>query len=192
MSLVLTAAPAVEPVTLAEAKAHARVDGSAEDAFIDSLIVTSRLHIEAALGLALITQSWTLRLDRWPDSAQVAMPMWPIQSIDGISVAGIDSVPVALAADTYWLDGHGSPPRIVVRGSRFPDPGVTALGIEIQFTAGFGDAPGDVPQPIRHALLMLVAHWFENREPVAVGANSVSRIPDTVSKLLAPFRIARL
>jgi uncharacterized phiE125 gp8 family phage protein len=192
MSLVLTAAPAVEPVTLAEAKAHARVDGSAEDAFIDSLIVTSRLHIEAALGLALITQSWTLQLDRWPDGAEVAMPMRPIQSIDGIAVAGIDGVPVALAADTYWLDGNASPARIVARQSRFPDPGVTALGIEIQFTAGFGDAPGDVPQPIRQALLMLVAHWLENREPVLVGASSASRVPDTVSELLAPFRIARL
>jgi len=57
MALVLTSGPASEPVTLAEAKTHLRVDGSAEDTLIASLIITSRLHVEAGLGLALVTQS---------------------------------------------------------------------------------------------------------------------------------------
>jgi uncharacterized phiE125 gp8 family phage protein len=192
MSLVLTAAPAVEPVTLADAKAHCRVDGTAEDAFIDSLIVTSRLHIEAALDLALVTQSWTLRLDRWPDGREVSLPLRPIQSIDEIAITGIDGVPAPLASDSYWLDGNGTPPRLIAKSSGFPEPGVTALGIEIAFTAGFGATASDVPQAIRLALLMLIAHWFENREPVAAGTGEASRIPDTVSELLAPFRIARL
>ena len=51
MSLVMTSGPALEPVSLAEAKAHLRLDDVAEDALLQSLIVTSRLHIEAALGL---------------------------------------------------------------------------------------------------------------------------------------------
>lgn len=66
MPLILTDGPAVEPVTLAEAKAHLRVDGTAEDTLIGSLIVTSRLHVEAAMGLALVTQSWSVFLDAWP------------------------------------------------------------------------------------------------------------------------------
>lgn len=71
MSLVLTSGPALEPVTLAEAKAHLRVDHNHEDSLIQSLIITSRLHIEAALGLALITQSWAYFLDRWPKAPRI-------------------------------------------------------------------------------------------------------------------------
>ena len=67
MALVLTSGPGVEPITLAEAKAHLRIDGSVEDTLILSLVITSRLHIEAALGLALITQGWSYFIDAWAD-----------------------------------------------------------------------------------------------------------------------------
>ena len=68
MPLILTAGPSVEPISLAEAKAHCRVDADAEDTLIASLILAARLHIERCLDLALISQSWSLYLDRWPDS----------------------------------------------------------------------------------------------------------------------------
>ena len=194
MSLILTAPPAAEPLSLAQANAHLRVDSSAEDAFISSLIITSRLHIEAALGLALISQSWAWTLDAWPERREVALPMRPVRSIESITVQGVDGAPTVLSAASYVLDGNASPARIVPLGAGFPASGRPALGIEIRFTAGFGSAPEDVPQPIRQALLMLVAHWFENREPVLVGDNRAGamRIPDTVSELLAPYRTARL
>jgi uncharacterized phiE125 gp8 family phage protein len=63
MANILLSGPSVEPITLADAKSHLRVDTSAEDTLIQSLIMASRLHIEAALDLALITQSWRFRLD---------------------------------------------------------------------------------------------------------------------------------
>ncbi len=72
MALVLTSGPATEPVTVAEAKAHLRLDSDAEDVLIASLIITSRLHLEAALGLALIAQGWTLHLDQFPADGRVA------------------------------------------------------------------------------------------------------------------------
>ena len=90
MALVLTSGPAIEPVTLAEAKAHLRVDGSAEDTLIASLIITSRLHIEAALGLALITQSWSYFLDAWPPGNQLALPLRPVQSIAAVKLYAAD------------------------------------------------------------------------------------------------------
>lgn len=190
MSLDLIAGPAVEPVTLADAKQHLRVDGTAEDAFIQTLIVTSRLHVEAALGLALITQQWTLRLDRWPDGLALELPLRPVTSVEAIRVlpatgAGIDVDPAACV-----LDGRANPARLVL-SSPLPQPGAAALGIEIDFTAGFGAEASDVPAPIRHAILLLVAHWYENREPVAADARPVP-IPAMVSELLAPFRAARL
>lgn len=191
MSLLLTAGPAAEPVSLAEAKAHVRIDGAAEDGLLASLITTSRLHIEAALGLALITQSWQLQLDAWPKRGGVVLPLRPVQAIDAVRVTAFDGTVVTLEPSHYRCDGYGLPPRLLPAASPFPDPGANALGIEIAFVAGYGAAAADVPAPIRQALLHLVAHWFEHREPVHVGATA-SRIPDMVSELLEPYRLVRL
>jgi uncharacterized phiE125 gp8 family phage protein len=192
MALVLTSGPAVEPVSLAEAKAHLRVDGTAEDTLIGSLIVTSRLHVEAALGMALVTQGWSYFLDAWPPSREVALPLRPVQSITAVRVYADDESLVTLAADSYLLDGLGPPARIVRRPtSVWPSPTRAANGIEIAFVAGYGDAAADVPAPIRQAVLLLVAHWHEHREPVELGATGAP-VPPMVSELLLPYRGLRL
>jgi len=191
MALVLTSGPLSEPVTVAEAKAHLRLDGSAEDLLIASLILTSRLHIEAALGLALITQGWRLILDRWPGWPEVPIPLRPIQSIASVSVLAADGTPETMPASGYILDQHGLPPRLIRTGTSWPGPGRLAAGIEIGFTAGYGAAASDVPAPIRQALLMLVAHWYEHRDPIEIGSPVIA-IPSAVSELLAPYREARL
>jgi len=192
MALVLISGPAVEPVSLAEAKAHLRVDGSAEDTLIASLIITSRLHVEAALGLALITQSWSLFLDAWPSGPHVRLPLRPVQSITAVQLYAPDESVETLNPDLFLLDGAGIPPRLVRQGSlAWPAPKRIANGIEIAFTAGFGNAVADVPAPIRQAVLLLVAHWYEHREPIEIGA-AQTRVPHMVSELLGPYRSPRL
>ena len=192
MPLVLTAGPAVEPVTLAEAKAHLRVDGTAEDTLIASLIVTSRLHAEAAAGLALITQSWSTFLDAWPPGPHLKLPLRPVQGIDAVRLYNEAGAATIVPPETYLLDSASAPSRLVRQGAlAWPTPGRIANGIEIAFTAGYGDAAADVPAPIRQAILLLVAHWYEHRSPLEVGAQA-QPIPGMVSDLLGPYRTMRL
>jgi len=192
MPLILTSGPAVEPVTLAEAKAHLRVDGTAEDTLIASLIVTSRLHVEAAAGLALVTQSWSWHLDAWPPGRAVEFPLRPIQSIAAVRLYDESSGATTLDPVTYFLDGTAAPPRLVRHGALpWPRPGRIANGIEVAFTAGYGPAAADVPAPIRQAILLLVAHWYEHRSPLEQGAQPVP-LPAMVTELLAPYRAVRL
>ena len=191
MSMVMTAAPAVEPVTLAQAKAHLRVDDTAEDAYISSLIVTSRLQIEAALGLALITQSWRWTIDDWPGSSALDLPIRPVQQITSIQVVHAIGAATTVSASSYQLDGRGSPPRIVLTTLSPPIPDQPAEGIAISMVAGFGPLATDVPEPIRHALLLLVAHWFERRQAIADEQHPAG-IPVAVNSLLTPYRLVRL
>jgi uncharacterized phiE125 gp8 family phage protein len=191
MPLVMTSGPATEPLTLAEAKAHLRIDDDDEDQLIASLILTSRLHVEAALGLALLTQSWRLVLDRWPKSAVVVVPLQPLQSVAQVRVLAADGNPSVVPAADYVVDVASMPGRIVRTGSAYPTPGRAAGGIEIDFTAGYGALAASVPAPIRQALLLLVAHWYEHRDPIEIGAPGTA-IPDAVARLLAPFRRHRL
>jgi uncharacterized phiE125 gp8 family phage protein len=192
VSLVLITGPALEPVSLAEAKAHLRVDDSAEDALISSLIITSRLHIEAALSLALLTQTWAYWRDAWPARDSVELPLRPVQAITSVRTYAESGAASVLAPDIYALDGDRLTPRLLRRGLQtWPRPGRARSGIEITMVAGFGATTTDVPAPIRQALLLLAAHWYEHREPVEIGT-SLTPIPNMVSELLAPYRWRRL
>ena len=192
MATVLLSGPAVEPITLAEAKAHLRVDSSGEDSLIQSLIMASRLHIEAALDLALITQSWRHQRDVWPPSRVLILPLRPVQSVTAVTLHDDDATSRSLDIDSFVLDGFANPARLVWRGpGAVPAAGMVANGIEIDFVAGHGNAPSDVPPPIRQALLLLIAHWYEHREPVEIGATATT-IPAGVSELLMPYRRRQL
>lgn len=192
MALVMTAAPEAEPISLAEAKAHLRIDGSDEDALLTSLIVAARMLVERTLGLALITQGWLLYLDGAPRSAFIALPIAPVQAVTAVRVYGPDDTPTELDEGTYSVDVLSEPARLMLSASAGQLAPLRRLnGFEVAFTAGYGDAAADVPEPMRHALKLLVAHWFEHREPVVLG-QLAEEVPATVAGLLLPYRRVRL
>ena len=192
MSLVLTSGPAVEPVTLAEAKAHLRLDNTAEDLLITTLITTSRMHIESRLGIALNTQAWSLFIDRLPASHVIPVPLRPLSALNAVRIYADDNTISPLPLAAFELDGLSTPPRLIIRsGVAITSALRKSNAIEINVTAGFGPAPADVPAPIRQALLLLIAHWYEHRDPLEAGA-ATTRIPAVVADLLGPWHTPRL
>lgn len=189
MPAILTSPPAIEPLTLAEAKAHLRVGHAGEDALIGTLIVAARWQVEAATGLRLIEQGWSVLADNWPGAGTFELPVAPLIAVGELNVYGEDDIAAAIDPAHYVVDRYSRPPRLVLRPDRvWVRPGRIANGIEITLTAGFGSAAGDVPVPLREAMLKLVAHWFAFR-----GDEQENRsVPASVSALLAPFRDMRL
>jgi len=187
MSLVMTSPPAVEPVTVAEAKAHMRIDTDAEDILIGSLVLTSRLHIETALSLALITQSWKFTLDRWPKSREIELPLAPLRSVGSVHVIDASGNATTVSDQSYLVDLASRPPRLIWNNSVPPLPGRAAKGIEIDLTAGFGDSAAGVPAPLKHAIPMLAAHRDEPRDPPGSGQDG-GRIPDAAHDPTNPSR----
>ncbi len=191
MALIFRSGPSVEPVSVSEAKAHLRLETDGDDTLVASLILTSRLHIEQALGLALITQEWTYVRDRWPRGGELILPLRPVQAVSAARIFAADGTFQLLDAADYLLDGQGTPARLIAAEGTWPVPGRAAQGIEIDIRVGFGDAASDVPRPIRQALLLLVAHWYEHRDPIEIGSLEAA-IPSAVSELLMPYRVERL
>jgi uncharacterized phiE125 gp8 family phage protein len=191
MALVLTAAPAAEPISLAEVKAHLRVDAGDEDGLLSALIVAARTFIERTLGVALITQGWSYFLDFWPRAGCITLPIQPVQAVGAVKVHDGGGGSVTLDTASYAVDVLSDPARLVLTGALPPAPSRALNAFEVAFTGGYGDEAGDVPGPIAQALKLLVAHWFERREPVVL-ESSAQEVPTMVAALLSPYRRVRL
>jgi uncharacterized phiE125 gp8 family phage protein len=191
MSSILLTPPAVEPVTLADAKAYLRVDNDADDAVISALIAGARSHIEAQTRRALITQTWRLVRDVWPGDGRIAVVPSPLQQVTAARVYRLDGSKQALDLQAFVADPAATPAIISFLTWPLPVPRRPAAGIEIDVEVGYGDDPADVPEPLRQAIKLLVAHWYENRGLIAVG-QTLALLPATVAALVAPYRVLSL
>ena len=192
MASTMTTPPAIEPVSLATAKAHLKVDHSHEDQLIANLITAARQHVEYETGMVMIDQDWSVYFNHWPENGQLVLPLVPVISISGVYVYGDDDVASQIDAAHYVTDTISRPARIVLRGSRqWANPGRIINGIEVKLKAGFGATDTDVPADLIEAILLLVAHWFENRQPVFHG-ETIHTLPRSVSALLKPYRMVQL
>lgn len=190
MALILTAGPQVEPVSLAEAKDYLRIGTDDENAVVASLILAARVHIERALDIALIAQDWSLFLDEWPDDGIVRLPLGPLITVKTIRLLDWEGQASALDSDMYGFDARALRARIWAHAGVWPAPGRRVSGIEITVSVGHGEHPSDVPSPLRQALMMLIAHWYQEREPVVF--DSPAELPLGVRSLLAPYQQVRL
>ena len=183
MPLILTTSPAIEPVTLDEAKAHLKVDTTDDDALIGTLISAGRAKAEWATGRAFITQGWTLAADAWPDDGVFEIPFPPLQSVASVTAYALDDTATALDPATYQVDAVSSPARLALKANASPPVNLRALNaVQIVFIAGYGNSESDVPALIREAILEIVADLYVNR-------GDTNDIPLAAMALLAPYRI---
>lgn len=188
MTSYLLAGPAEEPVTLAEAKAFLRLDDEAEDGLVSTLITAARLHVEGITGRALMAQSWRVVLDGWPVDRSVKLPVMPLVSVTAVTAYDADGVGHEVPLAQFWPESGKLLLPMNVAGMPMLRE---RRGIEVDYVAGFGSEPGDVPADIRQALLALVGYWFEHRDAVIV-AGSGAVVPSGFDRLVAPYRSVRL
>jgi uncharacterized phiE125 gp8 family phage protein len=187
--LIETAAPGAEPVTLDEAKAQLREGNDDDDALIRALIAAARQAAERFTGRALITRGYSLYLDVWPEEGAVALPYPPLVSVSSVQVYADDDAALEFPAGSYFADRASMPGRVALRAGIMPPcPGRGTNGIEIRYRAGYGAAPSDVPELLRHGILRLIAHLYQHR-----GDDGDSLIESAGSAaLLRPYRILGL
>lgn len=183
--------PASEPVTLDEAKLHLREDGTAQDAYINSLITAAREYVENDILRALITQQWQRKVDWFPRDVlePILLPRPPLQSVESVTFIDDAGNPQTLDPATYIVDTDSLPGRVW----RHPDVQwpETDLGrpnaVTVNYTAGYGGIASDVPEPLVHAIKLLVAQLFENRQPEITG-KTVSALGKSYDWLVAPYK----
>lgn len=187
-ALTEATAPAAEPLSTAEAKAHLRVDFTDDDTLIDRLIKAARGRAEVFTRRAFITQTWDMDLDRFP-GWQIEIPKAPLQSVTQIDYLDSDGVSQTLLSSLYRVDARSKPGRITpVFGEVWPVTRSTTNAVTIRFVAGYGNAGSDVPEDIIQAILLMVGDLYEHREEFITGT-IVSRIPRGAEALLHPHKV---
>lgn len=185
MSLKLVTGPSTEPLTTALAKNHLRVDIDDDDTLIGNLITAARKYFEETSRRSLITQTWRLNLDEWPEGDEILLPRPPLQSVTSVVYKDSAGDSTTWSSDAYIVDTDSEPGRIVLAyGESWPS--VTLLPanpIVITYVAGYGDNASDVPEQMIQAIRLLIGHFYENREGT-VGGTIIRDVPMTVDSLI--------
>tara|TARA_R110000751_G_scaffold307640_1_gene430347 strand:- start:33873 stop:34529 length:657 start_codon:yes stop_codon:yes gene_type:complete len=189
------AQPSVEPITLLEARAHLKVDATAEDALIYAWIQAARQHVEGATRRAMLPQDWELRLSSFPRRGEaVDLPLPPFIAVLSVSTYDAAGEATLIAADGYQVEAPGgdfAPSARMYPGSAGLWP-VAVAGvrgaIRIRYRAGYF-SPGAVPAPLRAAMFLIIGDLYENREG---SLNRNIQTNPTVERLVDPFRLPRV
>lgn len=186
------AAPASEPVSLAEAKLHLQVDHSAEDTLITNLIVAAREYAESRMSAALITQTIDAYYSGWPCDG-FALPVAPVSAIVSITYTLADGTTSTVSSSVYTALLKLRRPAVVLGYcQQWPaDVLMPGLPIIIRMTAGYGAAAA-VPYRIKQALLLHIKHMFENRSAVVTGQSAITSSAYTemgIENLYSQFRL---
>ncbi|PLX37002.1 MAG: hypothetical protein C0605_08005 [Hyphomicrobiales bacterium] len=185
---VRTAAPETTPVDLDAVKKHCRVDFADDDNLLAALIAAATDHLDGyagILGRALITQTWQQDFAGFDDVMR--LPLAPCQSISAVSYYDGDNAEQTLNSSIYALRADALGPYMTLAPDQsWPGTYNREDAVSITYVAGYGAAAA-VPQAIKQAILLMIAHWYENRETTLVGA-SVADLPMGAAWLLAPYR----
>jgi uncharacterized phiE125 gp8 family phage protein len=191
-SLTRQTAPAFEPVTLAEAKAHLRVDTATDDAYIGSLISAAREWCEQYLDRTLVHTQWVMRFDRFPPDGtmDIELPRPPMATAGTTTAVAMtftfeNGTTSTYSTASYRVDRDGVPGTVkTLYGQTWPPHLQDDNAISVTWWGGYGASGTSVPAAIRHAILMLTAHWYESRQ-AAVATGAVPQdVPYGVKSLL--------
>lgn len=185
---VLVTAAATMPVTRTEAKSHLRVDGTTEDTLIDGLIAAAVSYFDGwsgVLGRALVTQTWRQDYDDFRSCLR--LPLFPVASVTIIQYIDTSGATQTVGPENYSLlsDDRGFYVRFK---DSYGFPALNADGPAVKVTYVAGVADTDVEKAIKQAILLLIGHFYANREAVVVGVAMPSKVPMAVDALIAPFR----
>lgn len=152
--------PAVEPLTVAEAKYHCKVDDSSTDEtdYFSKLITRARWIAENYTALSFLTQTRQLNLDYFP-CGTIELPHGPVQSVE-VSYINSEGTPTALVEGTdFRVSGNRVQPI-----SGWPTPKDQIDAVTIEYVAGYTNAGEDhLPDQAIEGCIKLVTRMYEKR-----------------------------
>lgn len=192
MSVRLVTGPTVEPLTLDEAKAHLRLEQSADDDYVESLIKSSRIHTEQETSRGLIEQTWEYVAEEFPCEDYIELPKGTLRSVSFVKYIDDTGALITLDPSKYELDTKSRTGRIyLAHGEAWPAARDRWNAVQVEFKVGYGTAASSVPEPLKQAMLVLLAQMYEQRTMEVVGTIIARTQAATYDNLIAPYRLRK-
>lgn len=188
----LVTPPNAEPFSTAEAKAHLRLETTADDTYVDTLVKAAREYTEKLTWRALINQTWELVLSSgFPSSDFIELPKGSLVSVTSVTYLDQDGATQTLNAATYEVDTKSPRGRVILKdGEQWPATKDRWNSVTVTYVAGYGAGGAQVPNALKQAMLLLIAQMYEHRVPEVVGTIA-TQIKFAFDALVAPYRLAR-
>lgn len=177
-----------EAIDLSTAKLHLRVDASDENTLISAIITAARENAEQYTGLAIVEQTYTLQLEKFPEE-ELSLNIWPVTAITSIQYIDPDGNTQTLSNSKYALNSYEGP-SVVQPLEPWPQTKVIYNAVTVTFTAGFTtSSPNNfpLPQSLVQAMLLMIGNLYENRESISAFENYER--PMSATYLMMPHRI---
>lgn len=170
--LELVTAPTTAAIQPIEAKRQMRVETTEEDSFIESLIERATYFCQHSIEghRQIMLATYDLPVFCWWEGP-LNIPRPPLSSITSVKYYDTSGTLTTLSSSVYLTRTPWRQPGSVERAPGQTWPGYQSdrrLPIVIRFVAGYASA-SVVPPSIKQAILMVVGHWYENREASAAG-----------------------
>lgn len=187
------AAPATEPLTLVEAKKQVEIPNAytAHDDHLQRLIASARGRIESLTGRQIVTSTWDLTMDAFPDDSDdvIYIPKPPLQSVSAITYVDSSGVTQTWSSSNYVVSTSREPGCVrPAYAQAYPtDVRIQPDCVKVRFVAGYG-AITAIPEDLKAAMLLLIGHWFDHRESVITGSTATS-LPQAVEALCEQYLV---
>lgn len=162
--LVVTSAPATDPITLAEAKAFARIDTTADDTLVTDLITAARVYAEPILNRTFVDTTYEWTLDRFPfDGRALLLPRPPLASITSITYVDTAGANQTWSNTKYDFDLATLVGRVLPSfGESYPATRWQMNAVKLTFIGGDGSQAAQ-REDVKLLMKTLVAESYERR-----------------------------
>jgi len=189
MSAFLFAGPEKLAVPLAEVKAYLRLDTDDENDLLQSLALAAIDYAERHTGRAFITQTWDEVCGRFRPS--VTLPKAPFAELVSITYFDSNNALQTLSSNVYQVHKKGQQPATLclVTGVDAPTTYDRPDAVTYRYKAGYGLLWSDVPASLRRAIMSLIVHYYESRNPIVASSDARYEVPYTIKDALDQFRV---
>lgn len=182
--LRLTTPPSAEPISVADLKAHLRIDDTDSDSYLATIAAAARSAVESFLQSTILETTWTWTLETFP--AQLLLPKGPLLTTTGLQIDYVDDLGASqtLSSSSYRVS-LGPIGRIEPGyGLTWPSTRAQMDAVTVTWKSGYPSIT-NVPPEIIHAIRLMAGDLYENRENTVVGVSAME-LPVSARNLLMP------